>query len=195
MGTTTQNPTSATETSTVDKNSSFDKNDPTSECNYELECQVCDQKLKTISLLEQHCCRHFMKELQDHYSSLMDGLKCNVCYSNFKQKHSLLLHIGCKHGKINDILKKKGYAALPCPVTTNTSAAMQKQLVQVKKERLELADEASDNSQVLIRKKIEEGETLGESSSSIVGNDASASSASLPPTLDDILKKYKFIPG
>ena len=92
------------------------------------------------------------------------------------------------------VFRKKGYAALPCPVTTNTSAAMQKQLVQVKKERLELADEVSDNNQVLIRKKIGEGETLGESSSK-VGNDASASGASLPPTLDDILKKYKFIPG
>ena len=79
-------------------------------------------------------------------------------------------------------------------MTTNTSAAMQKQLVQVKKERLELADEVPDNNQVLIRKKIEEGETFGESSSK-VGNDAPASGASLPPTLDDILKKYKFIPG
>ena len=107
MATKALNPSSATETATtpVETNSSIDKNDPTSECNYELECQVCDQKLKTVSLLEQHCCRHFMKELQDHYSSLMDGLKCNVCYSNFKQKHSLLLHIGCKHGKINDILR------------------------------------------------------------------------------------------
>ena len=106
--TTTQIPTAVTKAPTaapIETNSSFDKNDPTAECNYELECQVCDQKLKTISLLEQHCCRHFMKELQDHYSSLMDGLKCNVCYSNFKQKHSLLLHIGCKHGKINDILR------------------------------------------------------------------------------------------
>ena len=91
--------------------------------------------------------------------------------------------------------RKKGYAALPCPVTTNTSAAMQKQLVQVKKERLELADEAPDNNQELIRKKIEEGdETIAESSVK-VGNDTPASGASLPPTLDDILKKYKFIPG
>ena len=105
--TTTQIPTTVTgaPTAPIETNSSFDKSDPTLECNYELECQVCDQKLKTISLLEQHCCRHFMKELQDHYSSLMDGLKCNVCYSIFKQKHSLLSHIGCKHGKINDILR------------------------------------------------------------------------------------------
>jgi len=196
--TTTQIPTvavtKAPSSAPIETNSSFDKNDPTSECNYDLECQVCDQKLKTISLLEQHCCRHFMKELQDHYSSLMDGLKCNVCYSHFKQKHSLLLHIGCKHGKINDILRKKGYAALPCPVTTNTSAAMQKQLVQVKKERLELADENPDDNQMKIRKKIEEGESLAESSLK-VGNDTPVSGTSLPPTLDDILKKYKFIPG
>ena len=90
--------------------------------------------------------------------------------------------------------RKKGYAALPCPVTTNTSAAMQKQLVQVKKERLELTDENPDENQMKIRKKIEEGESLAESSLK-VGNDTPVSGTSLPPTLDDILKKYKFIPG
>ena len=71
---------------------------------------------------------------------------------------------------------------------------MQKQLVQVKNERLELADEVPDNNQVLIRKKIEEDETLAESSGKL-GNDTPVGGASLPPTLDDILKKYKFIPG
>ena len=39
-----------------------------------------------------------------------------------------LADLGC----IAFLFRKKGYAALPCPVTTNTSAAMQKQLVQVK---------------------------------------------------------------
>ena len=63
--------------SSVTPSASDKNNDSTTECNYELECQVCDQKLKTISLLEQHCCRHFMKDLQDQYSSLMEGFRPN----------------------------------------------------------------------------------------------------------------------
>merc|ERR1719209_2332441 len=43
--------------------------------NYDLECEVCSQKQRSIQLLEQHCCRHFMKELQEQYVSLMDGLR------------------------------------------------------------------------------------------------------------------------
>jgi len=106
-------------------------------CNYDLECEVCSQKQRSIQLLEQHCCRHFMKELQEQYATLMDGLRCTLCNNVFKQKHSLLLHIGCKHGKVNDILKQKGFAALPCPVNATNNAAMQKQLIQIKKERME----------------------------------------------------------
>jgi len=106
-------------------------------CNYDLECEVCSQKQRNIQLLEQHCCRHFMKELQEQYATLMDGLRCTLCNNVFKQKHSLLLHIGCKHGKVNDILKQKGFAALPCPVNATNNAAMQKQLIQIKKERME----------------------------------------------------------
>jgi len=176
---------------------SLDKNnDSTAECNYELECQVCDQKLKTISLLEQHCCRHFMKDLQDQYSSLMDGLKCNICYNSFKQKHSLLLHIGCKHGKINDILRQKNYAALPCPVTNTTSAAMQKQLVQIKKERLESVDMKEEHFNN-VRNEMAQDRPVREASTDLldetppVPEDTSAPM----PTLDEILKKYKFSAG
>ena len=87
--------------------------------------------MNTLNQLEQHCCRHFMKELAEQFSSLMDDLRCALCNTVFKQKHKLLLHIGCKHGKINDILKKKGFAVLPAPVLSTTNHAMQKQLVKV----------------------------------------------------------------
>ena len=87
-----------------------------------------------------------MKDLQDQYSSLMERLKCNICNNTFKQKHSLLLHIGCKHGKINDILKQKNFSALPCPVTNTSSAAMQKQLIQIKKEKIENMKEENFNN-------------------------------------------------
>ena len=87
--------------------------------------------MNSLNQLEQHCCRHFMKELAEQFSSLMDDLRCSLCNTVFKQKHKLLLHIGCKHGKINDILKKKGFAVLPAPVLSTTNHAMQKQLVKV----------------------------------------------------------------
>jgi len=177
--------TTAPETST----SSFDKNDAntTSECNYDLECKVCDQKVKNISLLEQHCCRHFMKELQDQNSSLMDGLKCNICHSIFKQKHYLVLHIGCKHGKINEILKNKGYGALPCPVS-NSSMVMQKQLTQVKQEKLEM--DAMTDDHLKFRKEI--GDDSRAEAPDRYDNEVSHSETTTSPipTVDDILRKY-----
>ena len=73
----------------------------------------------------------------------MEGGKCKICGHVFKQQQSLLLHLGCKHGKINEVLTQKGYGALPCPVTATNSAAMQRQLIKIKQERVEsLVEEA-----------------------------------------------------
>merc|ERR1712059_152956 len=108
-----------------------------SKVNNDLKCEVCGQEQRTISALEQHCCRHFLKELRDQCASLMEGGKCNVWGHVFKQQQSLLLHLGCKHGKINEVLKQKGYGALPCPVTATNSAAMQRQLIKIKQEKVE----------------------------------------------------------
>jgi len=112
-----------------------------SECNFNLECQVCRQKLGSFHQLEQHCCRHFMKELAEQFSAITEDMKCGMCNSAFKQKHSLLLHIGCKHGKINEILKQKGYVVLPAPIVNKGNGALQKQmqsrLLEIKKERRE----------------------------------------------------------
>merc|ERR1719334_1188833 len=74
-----------------------------SPCNYELECEVCGQKQRSIQVLEHHYYCHFIMELNEQYSNLIDGLKCTICESGFEQKHPLLLHIS--HGKVNDILK------------------------------------------------------------------------------------------
>ena len=116
-----------------------EKNPLVSECNFSLECQVCKQKLDSFHALEQHCCRHFMKEMAEQFSGIMEGLKCGICNLAFKQKHSLLLHIGCKHGKINDILKQKGYIVLPAPMVNNSNGAhqMQIRLLEIKKEKAE----------------------------------------------------------
>ena len=73
----------------------------------------------------------------EHYGTLRDGLRFTICDRVYKQKQSLLFHIGGKHGKINDILKQKGLAVLPCPVNATSYSAMQKKLIQKKKEKIE----------------------------------------------------------
>ena len=173
------------EKSVVSKDASKDKSkELSSECNYELNCQVCNQSMKSLSLLEQHCCRHFMKELQDQFGGLIDGMKCTICNSIFKQKGSLLLHIGCRHGKINDILKQKGFAALPCPVTTASGSTMQKQLIQIKKERID--SEPSNVSTI--------GSDNISSNDALRSEESVGSSFKLPgtlPNIQDIINKYK----
>ena len=130
-----------------------------------------------------------MKELQEQYGNLIDGLKCTICNNVFKQKHSLLLHIGCKHGKVNDILKQKGLAALPCPVNATSNSAMQKQLIQIKKEKMEMTEE----------EKVPRSEpSLEESSTSnnfMSSSPSSSMSSSLSSSLDEILRRYKFTTG
>ena len=171
--------------SAVSRDVSKDKlKEPSSECNYELNCQVCNQSMRSLSLLEQHCCRHFMKELQDQFGGLIDGMKCTICNSIFKQKGSLLLHIGCRHGKINDILKQKGFAALPCPVTTASGSTMQKQLIQIKKERID--SEPSNVSTI--------GSDNISSNDALRSEESVGSSFKLPgtlPNIQDIINKYK----
>jgi len=117
-----------------------ERNESAAKCNFERTCQVCDMKWRTDSQLKQHCCSHFAKELEEEYGCLMDGLECTICQKYFTQKITLVRHIGCKHGKINDILVKKNFDALPCPMvqsssTYSTPPAMLSQLIQLKYER------------------------------------------------------------
>ena len=83
-----------------------------------------------------------MKELQESCNDLVNEMKCMLCYNEFKQKHNLLLHLGCKHGKINDIIREKNLKVLPAPILNNPTTAMQKKLKlvekKVKKEREEV---------------------------------------------------------
>ena len=43
------------------------------------------------------------------------------------------MHIGCKHGKINDILRQKNLPVLPAPILNHSSTVMQKNLKLVEK--------------------------------------------------------------
>ena len=107
--------------------------------NYTTTCELCQKENKTLQALYSHVIVHIRVELERKVKDLMDmeGLQCKMCDQSFKGKASLLNHIGCKHGKVNDILKEKGYSVLPCLLATNgnSGAEMQANLVRIKKER------------------------------------------------------------
>ena len=107
--------------------------------NYTTTCELCQKENKTLQTLYSHVIVHIRVELERKVKDLMemDGLQCKMCDQSFKGKAPLLNHIGCKHGKVNDILKEKGYSVLPCLLATNgnSGAEMQANLVRIKKER------------------------------------------------------------
>ena len=109
-----------------------------SACNYSLKCELCQNESKTLTQLQNHVSIHFKKELETKHSALMDGLNCSLCGKVFKAKSLLLAHIGCKHGKINDVLKEQNYRVLPCPIntpcTTETQANLKARMKIIKKE-------------------------------------------------------------
>jgi len=108
-----------------------------SRCNFSLQCEVCKTQAKTLSTLYSHCASHFHKRVEEKHKDLMQGLKCTLCGSIFKSKYLLTNHIGCKHGKINDILEEQGYKVLPCPITGTKQDEIQRNMISIKKERLE----------------------------------------------------------
>ena len=83
-------------------------------CDHQV-CEVCDKTFASERQLEQHYCGHFMKDLEAKFGEMVPGLKCGLCGTVFKQKRTLLLHLGCKHGKINDILEEKGHEMVRDP--------------------------------------------------------------------------------
>jgi len=112
-------------------------------CNYSLICELCQKEHKTLQSLYTHVIVHIRLELERKVKDLMEGLQCKVCDQVFKAKAPLLTHIGCTHGKVNDILKEKGYNVLPCLLATNgkKGAEMQANLIQIKKEKVNIMAE------------------------------------------------------
>merc|ERR1712098_87575 len=113
------------------------------ECNYGLECQVCGVKLKIHHQLACHMVnRHFKKEVEERVSLLVHlGNKCTMCGDKFKSKDFLVSHLGCKHGFLNDVLREKQLAVLPCHVNVHGySDTKQKVLSRIKQERVECCE-------------------------------------------------------
>ena len=52
---------------------------------------------------------HVRLELERRTQHLMEGFKCKLCDQVFKAKIPLVDHIGCKHGRVNEILREKGF--------------------------------------------------------------------------------------
>ena len=118
-------------------------------CNYSLKCEKCKLEVKSDHQLEEHMCRHFMEELEVLVDQFIDsaadpvGFTCKKCGDFFKQKKRIILHLGCKHGLINQVLRKKNLMVLPSSVNTTYSAAKQKKLRKIKKEKVEHEDSES----------------------------------------------------
>jgi len=140
-------------------------------CNFSLECEVCKTQAKTLSTLYSHCASHFHKRVEEKHTDLMQGLKCLLCGFTFKSKYLLTNHIGCKHGKINDILVEKGYKVLPCPINGAKQDEIQRSMISIKKERLEvdaswmegrLTDECVPETPPVTKKQNQHAQTLNE---------------------------------
>ena len=79
-----------------------------------MECQKCYKQFETVILLKYHYSSHFMSLLKKNYEHLMNSKNtCQECKKNFQNSRRLLLHIGVNHDKVNDILKSRGFEALP----------------------------------------------------------------------------------
>ena len=83
-----------------------------------LTCELCQKETKTLQSLVTHVIVHFRVELERKVKDLMEfseleGFQCKLCDKTFKCKTPLIAHIGYKHGKLNDILREKGYSVLP----------------------------------------------------------------------------------
>ena len=108
------------------------------DCNYSLVCELCGVATKSDSQLEDHMSSHFMPELQAMARRFISpDLSCQKCGDVFKVKKRLILHLGKKHGIINEVLKKKNLRVLPSSVNASYSAAKQKKLRKIKMEKVE----------------------------------------------------------
>jgi len=145
-------------------------------CNFDMKCELCGKELKTHNQLEVHMVMHFSKEVESRVNSLMTSdLDCAVCGDSFKKKGHLISHLGAKHGYINEILREKQLSVLPCTVNSTYSAAKQRTLSRIKKEREETTSGGINSNEDLRRE-------LMDDHMSLLNEQA---------TTDRILNKYK----
>jgi len=163
--------------------------------NYNLECHfplpydkssICGRKVDNLVKLQEHIAGcHLMYKLKANYEN--QSLKCKKCGSTYKEARSYYLHMACKHGILDKLLKEEGLDVLPCPIAATNGSAMQKKLIAVKKEMTnendgffnQVEDEDSHRQKLLA----EDDDSFMESR---------VTEKKVPiPSLDEILKKYK----
>merc|ERR1719244_2240880 len=97
----------------------------------ESKCFLCPHKAKNLGSLRAHvCAKHFSSDLKRSYSSFMHGNKCGLCQETLKSKMDLVIHIGTKHGRLNELLTLKG---LPKIAPNTTSAANEDRQARLQK--------------------------------------------------------------
>ena len=153
--------------------------------NYELKCEVCGQPCKNPMLLEQHMVKHFLREVESRVSKFIAGeaprLECSMCGDVFKQRNGAIVHLGSKHGFINDILKEKQLSVLPVTVNNSGySAAKQKQLCKIKTERADYDDRPTTPNEDIRKELMLEAD-----------NNDGADQEKVNVTMEEIFEKYK----
>merc|ERR1712142_51656 len=77
------------------------------------KCDLCSKVFDVLSLLSQHMVRnHFWQEAKEEFQNVCEGETCLLCGKTFSNRGSALVHIGTYHGKLDDILERKGYTSI-----------------------------------------------------------------------------------
>ena len=151
--------------------------------NYELQCEVCGQRCKSPMLLEQHMVKHFTREVEalvSKFAGEAPRFDCSMCGDVFKQRNGTIVHLGSKHGFINEVLKEKQLSVLPVTVNNSGySAAKQKQLFKIKTERADYDEGVTTSHDDIRRELISEANT------------SSAGQENVNVTMEEIFEKYK----
>ena len=82
------------------------------------KCQICNHSFDATSLILQHVvAKHFFSEIKENATDLYQGTNCLICDKGFSTEVYLVLHIGVKHKKVNDVLLQKGLKPVDASVT------------------------------------------------------------------------------
>ena len=76
------------------------------ETDAQFPCTVCGNKQKSSAALIQHTCMHYTRQIKERFSDCMDMAtnQCKICNKICASKQSIVLHVGVKHHKLQELL-------------------------------------------------------------------------------------------